>query len=211
MIRIGVGRRQLGRPGLQLHIDSRGLATAGQTAHQALGLERGATVEGIRAAFLEKARALHPDLNGAEGAAAAFQRVQEAYEELRKQAEYAQLPEVDADGGLGVKRGAAAAGYTPVRPSWEAGLGAGGGGAVRDSGLSGSATMRRPADGAGSAGPQFVNIGDNLGQKDTWPAHHALYSDHNPDGLLIVHNDVIDRARTARPSFDRRHLMRRGR
>ena len=158
MIRIGVGRRQLGRPGLQLHIDSRGLATARQTAHQALGLEPGATVEGIRAAFLAKARALHPDLNGAEGAAAAFQRVQEAYEELRKQAEYAQLPEVDADGGLGVRRGAAAAGYTPVRPSWEAGPGAGGGGAVRDSGLSGSATILKGTGGTGDLrGPHRSN------------------------------------------------------
>lgn len=53
-------------------------------AHGILGIEPGASPDEVKAAFRQKAREHHPDTAGeAQDAAAAFQRIHTAYEQLR--------------------------------------------------------------------------------------------------------------------------------
>lgn len=102
--------------------ESTGLAAVGDPKgyYDALGVERTASAEDVKAAFRQRAKLLHPDGNGAVGDEEAFRLLREAYEALRYPHDRLRY---DADALAGERRQAAeppepAADASPDPSTW---------------------------------------------------------------------------------------------
>lgn len=120
--------------------------------YEILGVERDADAKTIKRAFLQKARALHPDVNHDPGAEEAFKEVNEAYAVLsdeRKRANYDRYGTPEGPGGFGSDYvdmsdifGGSGFGFSDIFDSFFGGQAAGGARAARTRGRDMGITLR---------------------------------------------------------------------